>query len=161
MSNYNLSPVEQDDCDAVKGCDTIVINTPAQPARNLAECIAWIEDNIDPALRRKVEVMDKRGKNGLETLHMGLAADLREHCALWDAGTHEVVEDIKRLQAAGVRSAVFDMFTLDFDLDWRSQSGTIYSVYHPDNTSGVILDYYQELINGNIGLSLIERKKNG
>ena len=139
------------------GNTTTIVVKPLAP-KTLAQCIEWIENRIDPALRRKVEVMPKISPDGISGLYHSLGVEMVAECDFWHAGCSEVVADISRLMNAGVKSEVYNYFGLNFNPSWRDLTGTNFSVYHPDNCAGVVLDYYQELITGNIGLALIERK---
>lgn len=124
--------------------------------KTLAECIEWIENAIPHADRRYMESMKK---HELVLCHYGLGMHIRNHCNLWTAGCDEVNKDIKRILDAGITIQSYDRMKLNWETDLKSDptlGGS--SIYHPDNCSAVIIDLYHDLIRGDIGLALIERK---
>lgn len=118
----------------------------------LMQCIDKIEASIDLDDRRKLEAVTK---DNLISLHFGFGMWIRNNCNLWTSGCEEVVADIQRIMNAGIAIHSLDEpCRFSFNPDHQHDPA---SIYHPDNCSFVIIDLYHDLINGNIGLSIIDR----
>lgn len=123
--------------------------------KNLGECIQWIEDNIPLADRRFMENMTKPQ---LILCHFGLGMLIRNSCNLWTAGCAEVVKDIERIMQRGIPIHAMASMKYNFNPDLKDPNDGPSSIYHPDNCSGVIIDLYHDMIRGDIGLGVLERK---
>ena len=119
---------------------------------NLKECI----ENFDSAVSDGDKAIFKTTeKMGLTAFHHGAGRWIRNECNLWRDGTKEIQDGIQKILDTGYEiQAINNLLEQRLKAD---ESDVIdYSLDHPDNASGVILDLYHDYLNGKFDLSLLD-----
>lgn len=119
---------------------------------NLKECIKKLDSAASEGDKR---ILKQTKKPGLAQFHHGAGRWIRNECHLLRDGTAEVQEDIQKVLDSGYE---IDSITelLQQRLQAEPNDSVDYSLEHPDNASGVILDLYQDYLNGKFDLSILD-----
>ena len=119
---------------------------------HLRECFDKLDANLAPLDKATIRASSKKD---LIRFHHSLGRWIRNECRLWADGTADVQEDIQKILDAGyVIHKVED--TLLRKIAEGEDEGIDYSLNHPDNASGVILDLYHDYLNGKFDLSILD-----
>ena len=120
---------------------------------DLKDCLEYIDSHIGDDDRAWF-----RGLKNSSACHGNFGMWVRNSCGLWQPnGIDDIQKDIKNIRRSGIMLPYCDM--LEAEAQKQKDSMVDYSLDHPDNISGVILEIYHDILNDRFMVDILKYHK--